>query len=70
MQDRILCAVSAPAVFFLNVKTLGHPTCLQGLCYTRELNASNGGRDPVEYNSNGTNMFCHMSHLISKQKGF
>ena len=61
----------APAVLFLNGKNLGHPTCLQGLlCYTHEPNAGNGGRDPVECNSNGTNMFCHMSHLISKQKGF
>lgn len=71
IQDRILCAVSAPAVLFLNGKNLGHPACLQGLlCYAHEPNAGNGGRDPVECNSNGTNIFCHMSHLISKQKGF
>ena len=71
IQDRILCAVSAPAVLFLNGKNLGHPACLQGLlCYAHEPNAGNGGRDPVECNSNGTNISCHMSHLISKQKGF
>ena len=59
----------APAVLFLNGKNLGHPTCLQGLlCCTHELNASNGGRDPVECNSNGTNMFCHVTFDIKTER--